>query len=821
MIFGYRKGGFLMKLKKKDTTQQSKSQKSGTKTAQETLLYDRIYKNGIMEIEPHWYSKSYKLHDINFSTISDEEQEAVFFAFSDAINALDAGVNMQVTFNNRNIDMEQFKKDVLLPHRGDNIDELRDEYNQMLLENIEEGQNAIKTEKYITISTYADDIDTAKALFGRIDTDVARNFKRITKEDTPPLKVEERLEVLYDIYHVDSPEDKLNRTTKVNGKDVKSFDLAEIKKRGLTTKDVIAPVSFNFKHKDYFQVGDKYGRAMFLQELPVSLSTNFIEELTNLPYNMVTSIMFEPQPQDKAMKMIKNQIVNINSNVIEAQKKASKSGYSADLISPTLRDSSQEAEDLLSDMTTRNQKMFFVTLSLMVFADTLDQLNKYSDTISTIGNKYLCQIKILNYQQEAGMNSSLPLGHCKIHAQKMLTTESASIFLPFSTMDYAQRGGMFYGKNAVSRNMILFNRLSSKNQNAVFLGTPGSGKSFFAKREIVNAYLSHDCDVFILDPEREYTALAKAFNGEIVRLAPGGQVHINPFDMDIDFAKDDKGENDDPVTLKTDFILGLCETMVSSRFGLSPIQHSIIDRCVRALYQPYLEYLNQNGLKSDIEHAPDMRMLYDILLQQPEAEAKSLALEIEMYAKGSLNTFAFKTNVETNNRFVVYDIKDIGTGMKALGLQVCLNDVWNRIITNFRKGRRTWLYIDEFYLLTQQESSAKFLQQIWKRARKWGGVPTGITQNVEDLLISPAARGIINNCDFVAMLNQSPLDRQELSKMLNISEANQEYITNADPGQGLLYTGKTIIPFIDRFPTNTKLYKIMSTNPNDDIDMTR
>ena len=798
--------------KKNDTTKQPKQQKRGVKTAQDTLAYERVYKNGIFEIEPHWYSKSYRLQDVNFTNCSDEDQESIYFNFFDFLNSFDCGVNVTITWNSRSVDKNQFKKEILMSYKNDNLDSLREENNKILLRNIENGQNALHTEKYITVSLYADDIQIAKSAFSRIDGEVSKNIKKITKEETPPMSAEERLGVLYDILHMDTPEEHLNRTAMIDGETVHSFDLASIHRQGLSSKDVIAPDDFNFRHRDYFKMGETYARALFLHELPVSLSTNFIEEITNLPFNMVTSVFYEPQQQDKVIKMIRNQIVNVNSNVIDAQKKATKNGYSESLISPTLRAASEEAENLLEDMTTRNQKMFFATMSFLVFGNSLEQLDRYTDTIKTTGNKYLCKIKTLTYEQEAGLNSALPLGQCKIRAQKMMPTESASVLLPFSTVDYTQKNGLFYGNNAINHNMIIFNRLLCKNQNGVILGTPGSGKSFATKQEMISSYLTQDCDVFIIDPEREYPALANALNGEVVRIAPGGATHINPFDMDIEFA-----DEDDPVTLKVDFIMGLCETMVSSKFGLSPIQHSIIDRCVRTLYKPYVEEIYRTGKQEDTSLVPDMRDLFDLLMQQPEPEAQSLALSIEMYARGSLNTFSFKTNVKTNSRFTVYDIKDIGSGMKELGLQVCLNDIWNRIIANHRKGRRTYLYIDEFHLLLQQESSSLFLQSIWKRARKWGGVLTAITQNVEDLLLSPAARSIINNSDFKMLLNQSPLDKMTLAEMLNISEANQEYITNADPGQGLIFTGKTVIPFVNQYPTDTELYRIMSTKLEDKI----
>ena len=472
-----------------------------------------------------------------------------------------------------------------------------------------------------------------------------------------------------------------------------------------------------------------------------------------------------------------------------------------------------EADKTLSDMTSRNQKMFYVTFVLTHFADDIEMLKEQLTQILTVSQKHMVRLAKLNMQQEVGFNASLPLGVNKLETKRLLTTETASLFIPFSAQELSQNGGIYYGLNAVSHNLILFDRTKSQNANGIILGTPGSGKSFSAKREIISVLLNTNDDVYIVDPEREYAPLAELFGGEVVRIAAGSKVYLNPMDMDLNYANDD-----DPVTLKADFICSLCETILGGKYGLSQSQNSIIDRCVRQIYQPYLNWLNQHPEKGscDLKHMPTLRLLYDVLLRQPEPEAKQIALALERYATGSLDTFAHTTNVDVKKRFVVYDIKDVGSGMKEMGLQICLNDIWNRTISNKQKyNKRTWFYIDEFYLLTQTDSSAKFLQEIFKRTRKWGGVPTGITQNVEDMLVSKEARSIIANCQFVMMLNQAPTDKQELAKMFNISPAQLSYITNADTGQGLIYTGKSIVPFIDKYPTNTKTYAAMTTKLDD------
>lgn len=793
-------------------SQTKKSSKSTVpKTAQKTIPYKAAYDNGIIETEANVYSKSYYIEDVNFKIASQNDQDDIFLKFGDLLNMFSHDVKAEISVFNRSVIQEKFQQEVLMDDRHDGLDEYRHESNKILLEKMSEGKNNITKERYLTVTIEAKDYDEAVNTFARLDAEVASAIKRINSTETSPMTLTERLSVLYDLYNPNSSEPLIQCKT-IKGKEVSSFSLDELKKQGLTTKDAIAPSAIRFNN-DHFILGESYGQALYLQALPSFLSTDFMCELNDLAFNMLTTVHFDSLRQDKSMALIKRQIVNINSNVIDAQKKASKSGYSADLISPDLLKAKDEADKILGDMTSRNQKMFYVTFVITHFADSLEDLKSQFEQIQTIGQKYMVRLAKLSMQQEVGFNASLPLGMNKLAVKRLLTTETASLFIPFAAQELSQNGGIYYGLNAVSRNLILFDRTKSKNSNGIILGTPGSGKSFSAKREIISVLLNTDSDVYIIDPEREYAPLAEMFDGEIVRIAAGSKVHLNPMDMDLNYANDD-----DPVTLKADFICSLCETILGGRYGLSQSQNSIIDRCVRQIYQPYLNYMNQHPEKGtcDQTKSPTLRMLYELLLQQPEPESKQIALALERYTTGSLDTFAHRTNVNIKKRFVIYDIKDIGSGMKEMGLQICLNDIWNRTISNKQKyNRRTWFYIDEFYLLTQTDSSAKFLQEIFKRTRKWGGVPTGITQNVEDMLVSKEARSIIANCEFVMMLNQAPTDKQELAKMFNISPAQLSYITNADTGQGLIYTGKSIVPFIDKYPTNTKTYAAMSTKIDD------
>lgn len=794
----------------KNDKKSPKAKKQVANTAQKTIPFIDHRDNGIIQTNPQCFTKCYKLDDVNFKIASQEDQDYIFLKFGDMLNMFGNDIKSEITIYNKSISQEEFNETVLMKYRGDGLDEYREEQNTMLLQKITEGKNNIKKEKYLTVSVEAKDYEAAQNIFSRLDAEISNALKQISGGDTAPMTLAERMSILYSIYNP-AATNPLCMEAEINGHKVETFNTAELARQGVSSKDLIAPADIVF-NGDHFMLDDQYGQTMYLHNLPSFLSTDFIGELNDLACNMLTSVHFESMRQDKAMKLIRNQITNIDSNVVDAQKRATRSGYSADLISPSLMQAKNEADKLLGDMTSRNQKLFYVTLVVTHFASSKEQLDKQSEQLATIAQKYLVTLKKLTSQQELGFATSLPLCNNKIFIKRLLTTESASLFIPYSAQELSHQGGFYYGLNAVSHNLLLFDRTKSKNSNGFILGTPGSGKSFSAKREILSALLNTNADVYVIDPEGEYAPLAATLGGEIIKIAPGTKIYINPLDMDLDYADDG-----DPVTLKADFICSLCETILGGRYGLSVTQHSIIDRCVRKVYGPYIEQMKMHPEYGTCNQKimPTLKDLYNTILSQQESEARTIALALERFVTGSLDTFAHITNVNTHSRFIVYDIKDIGNGLKELGLQVCLNDVWNKTISNRKKGKRTWFYIDEFYLLTQTETSASFLQQIFKRARKWGGVPTGITQNVEDLLISPQARSMLSNSDFIMMLNQAPNDKQDLAKMFNISAAQLSYITNADAGQGLLYTGKSIVPFIDRYPTDTKSFAAMTSRMDD------
>jgi len=802
------------------------------KTVQDSIPYKAVYTNGIIEVENGIFSKAYFIEDVNFSIASDEEQESIFNKYVDLLNSFDSEVHLQLCIYNRNIDKKEINNKILLKSQNDNLNDYREEYNTMLLDKLKEGKNNITKEKYIIITIKATDLDTAFAKFSKLDSELSASIKRINGVETLPCTSIERLEMLADIYSETAENaefyqkvtlsqcddlKEINKSQKPKNV-IESFSFEKMFKNGLTTKDLIGPSMMKFSG-NYIQIGEKFAKVLFIDTLPSFINSNVLSDITELESNMLMSIHFNKLRTDKASKLLKNQMVNINSNVVDAQKKAVKGGYSPELISPELLKAQKEASELLDDLTTRNQSLILTTFVIALIGESLEAVDKAMEQLKTIMGKHMCQVRVLSLQQEAGFNSVLPLGRCDVYVDRLLTTDSAAIFIPFSTQELTQKNGMYYGLNAVSKNLILFNRKNSKNYNGVILGTPGSGKSFTAKREMVNVILNTNDDIYIVDPEREYLPLAKLLGGEVIKIAAGGKSYLNPMDMDINYGNDDDTKTD-PIAMKCDFIGGLCETMSGDKRALSANQKSIVDRCVRILYQEYMQHMAEvqktnPEITCDMAYSPTLKDFYELLLTQPEYESQSLALSLERFCIGSLDTFAHHTNVKKGNRFVVFDIKDIGEGMKELGLQVCLNTIWNQIIENKKYGKYTWFYLDEFYLLTQTHSSAVYLQQVYKRARKWWGIPTGITQNVGDLLESSEACAILNNCDFILMLNQSPIDKQKLAAMLNISPTQLSYITNSDPGQGLIYTGKSIVPFVDKFPVNTELYKVMTTKPDE------
>jgi type IV secretory pathway VirB4 component len=776
----------------------------------ESIPYDQVYENGLIEVRTGVFSKSYQIEDVNFKTANQDKQYTIAQQYGEFLGSFDTGVSVEVTLYNRTVSIEQFQSEVLLDMKSDNLNAYRSEYNEMLLEKMTGAKNNLQVSKIITVTTPATDIVDAIEIFAQIDRIVSERMSHMTQHDAPPLSTIERLEILNSIYNQDS-NIPLYRKQSVQGETAESFSLENCANQGITTKDVIAPSELVF-NPNYIVVGDLIARTYYISNYPTWIKGTLLTDFASISTNALTSAYFNPIPQDEAIKLVKRQRTNIASSLVEIQKKASGKSIDPSLISPELTEAKKETNELMDDMTKDNSRLFVANIVITLFATDQDALNTFEGQLKMIASKNLVTVKKLSNQQENGFNSALPIGNNKLEIQRLMTTSTVSAVIPFDVKEVRMQGGMYYGQNALSKNMILYDRTTDINPNGCILGMPGAGKSFSAKREMINVLLNTDDEVYVIDPEREYALMAKALGGSVIKLENGSSFFLNPFDMNIENAD----EGGDPVKVKTDFIETICEIAIGGRYGLSPIEKSIIDRCVIKVYERYILHLKKTGLDIDTKHAPTMVEFYDELCMQPQPEAQNIALSLERFVKGASDIFAHKTTVEINNRFTVYDIKEIGSGLKELGLQICLDNIWNKMISNRAKGKRTWFYIDEFYLMMQKPTSAAYIAQIWKRARKWNGVPTAITQNVEDMLKSEEARTIINNSSFIVLLGQSPINKRQLSDLLDISPEEQKYISTAKPGMGLLRIKDSIIPMDDTFPKNS-LYKIMTTKPADDI----
>ena len=779
------------------------------KTISDSIPYQRVFPDGIFLNKDGEYSKSYRIPDINFKTCDDEKQYRIGSMWASFLGCFDPDVVVQVTCYNKTIDILKFQEDIMIDMRGD-LDQYRVEYNNMLLEKMTGAKNNLSTEKYLNISCKADSYEKAVERFAGIDHSVTENFTMFAKMDAPPLDAVERLEVLNSIYNQDSATALYQKKT-IMGKEVESFSLENCASQGITTKDVIAPEGLEFTN-NLIRVGNSVARTYYISNYPTWIKGTLLTDLYSIPTNMLVTANFHAIPQGESISMLKRQRTNISSNLVETQKKAARNFIDASLISPELQNDKEEASELMNDITKDNMRLFTANIVITIFATSEEQLKELEVQLKSKASNNLLTIKALNMQQEQGFNTSLPLASEYIDCQRLMTSNTVASIVPFDTKEVRQKKGMYYGLNASSRNMILYDRTTDINPCGCILGMPGSGKSFSAKREMVNILLNTDDEVYVIDPEGiDYSPMAEALGGSVIKMAAGSNIHLNPFDLNLENADD----NGDPVKVKVDFIQTICEIAIGGRYGLSPREKSVIDRCAQSIYIDYMQYLKDHKKTIDTKHSPTMLDFYNELIMQPQAEAQNIALSLEQYVKGSLDIFSHHTNVEIDNRFTVYNIRDIGSGLKELGLQICLDHIWNKMISNFAKGKRTWFYIDEFYLMMQKPTSAAYISQIWKRARKWNGVPTAITQNVEDMLKSEEARTIINNSSFIMLLQQSPMNKAQLSALLNISLEEQKYISSGKAGMGLIRIKEDIIPMDDKFPKNTMLYKIMTTKPSE------
>ena len=757
------------------------------RTAQQSIPFQRMFPDGICRVTERYYTKTIQFQDINYQLAQQEDKTAIFEEWCSFLNFFDSSIHFELSFMNMSTDADAFEKSIRIPFQDDGFDDVRAEYGMMLRQQLQKGNNGLTKTKYLTFGIEADTMKQAKPRLDHIEVDLMNNFHRLGVS-ARLLNGKERLQLMHSMFHMGDQE-KFR------------FDWKDLPKSGLSVKDYIAPTSFAFPGSRTFRMGKLYGAMSYLQITASDISDQLLKDFLDMDSSEIVTMHIQSVDQNKAIKQIKHTITELDRSKIEEQKKAVRAGYDMDIIPSDLATYGSDAKSLLRELQSQNERMFLLTFLILNTGSTKQELETNVFQANSIAQKHNCNLRRLDYQQEQGLMSSLPLAYNQIEIQRGMTTSSTAIFVPFTTQELFQDGkeALYYGLNALSNNLIMVDRKKLKNPNGLILGTPGSGKSFSAKREITNAFLTTSDDIIVCDPESEYAALVTRLKGQVIKISPSSAQYINPMDINSNYS-----EEDNPIALKSDFILSLCELVVGGKEGLQPVEKTVIDRCVHQIYQTFFE----NPVP---ERMPILEDLYNALLQQEEKEARHVATALEIYVKGSLNLFNHRTNVDVNNRFVCYDIRELGKQMKKIGMLIVQDQVWGRVTANRSTGKCTRYYIDEFHLLLKEEQTAAYSIEIWKRFRKWGGCPTGITQNVKDLLTSREVENVFENSDFIIMLNQAAGDRQILANALNISAHQLSYVTHSGEGEGLLFYGNVILPFVDHFPTNLELYRIMTT----------
>jgi hypothetical protein len=763
--------------------------KAAPSTAQQSIPYREMYRDGICRANEKLFTKTVIFGDINYQLAQNEDKTQIFEGWCDFLNYFDSTISVQLSFVNQYGNKNDFEASIDIPERDDDYNSIRLEYADMLKNQLAKGNNGLVKKKYITFGIEAASLREARPKLERVEADIIGNFKALGVA-AHPLNGAERLEAMHGVFHPD-------------GKDRLKFSWKRLAETGMSSKDLIAPTSFDFRSGKMFRMGTAYGAASHLQIIAPELSDKLLTDFLDMNNALAVNLHIRSIDQAEAIKTIKRKITELDAMKINEQKKAVRSGYDMDVIPTDIATYGEEAKNMLKELQSRNERMFLATVIVMNTADTKRKLENHIFAAAGVAQKYNCALKRLDFQQEQGLMSSLPIGVNQIEVQRGLTTSSTAIFVPFTTCELFMGGqALYYGLNALSNNLIMADRKQLKNPNALILGTPGSGKSFTAKREIINVFLITDDDIIIADPEAEYFPVVSRLGGQVVKLSPTSTQYINPMDINVDY------DDEDPLTLKSDFILSLCELIVGGKEGLKPAEKTIIDRCVRLVYRKFLS-------DPKPENMPVLEDLYNLLRKQAESEAQHIATALEIYVTGSLNVFNHRTNINAQNRLICFDIKELGKSLKKIGMLILQDAVWNRVTANRAARKTTWFYMDEMHLLLKEEQTAAYTVEIWKRFRKWGGIPTGITQNVKDFLLSREVENIFENSDFVLMLNQAGGDRQILAKQLGISPHQLSYVTHSGPGEGLIFYGSVIIPFIDRYPRETESYRIMTTRPEE------
>ena len=762
------------------------------RSVQQSIPIKRIYKDGIFRVSGR-FSKTWRFFDINYAVASPEKQLELFLSYCGVLNSLPIDAGIKLTLVNRQLNRQEFSRNLLMAYRQDSRDYMRREYNGILLDKAS-GSNNLVQEKYITVSVAKRSIEEARTFFARVGTDLTAGLGRMDS-GIREITLNERLRLFHDFFRVGQETDF-------------AFDLQTAQRRGHDFRDAIAPETLQFFH-DHYAVGERVGRTLFLREYASFIKDTIITELMDYPRNMMLSIDIVPVATDEAVSEMHRRIMAVESDITRWQQRQNHHNNFSANIPYDLEQMRKETREFLDDLTARDQRMMFAVVTLVHLADSKEELDSDTDALQSIARKHLCQLSTLSWQQADGLATVLPLGLRRIDALRTLTTEALAVLMPFKAQEVRDRGGVYYGQNVISKNLIIANRKELLNGNGFVLGVSGSGKSFMAKQEMVGVTLADNGrngerlpdDIIVIDPEAEYRPLIEGLGGEVISISATSPNHINAMDMEQGY-----GDGENPIVLKSEFLLSLCEQLVGSG-KLSAKEKSIIDRCTAQCYREYI----RGGYQGSV---PTLQDFYAELLRQPEAEARDVALAIELFTEGSLNTFAKPTNVDTSSRILCYDIRDLGKQLQPVGMLVVLDSVFNRIIRNRKLGKSTWVYIDEIYLLFQHEYSANFLFTLWKRVRKYGACCTGLTQNVDDLLQSHTARTMLANSEFLVMLNQAATDRAELANLLNISDNQLSYITNVDSGRGLIKCGSAIVPFMNSFPKN-RLYQLMTTRPSE------
>ncbi|MDD3417684.1 MAG: DUF87 domain-containing protein [Lachnospiraceae bacterium] len=753
------------------------------KSIQETIEIMAVAENGIFEVSKNRYSKCYRFQDINYTTTNEDEQIDIFERYCKFLNSLDC--NFKITINNKNKNMVDVRERVLLQHSNDGYDNFRKIYNDIIENKIIEGRQGIEQERYLTLTIERKNFEEAKAQFATLEATVHKAFNELGA-DIVPLNGNERLKILHDFYHL-GEENQWD------------FDIREAKKVGADFRNDLCNGMVKY-FPDSFEDEKKFCKALFIKKYPSSLSDRFLNEITSLPVHSITSIDVVPVPKDLTTKTLQKKYLGIESDIIKQQRVRNKNNDFSSEISYAKRTEKKEIETIMDDVRENDQCLYFVAVTIILMADSKKELESISETVETIGKRNSCTIDVHYLKQREALNTALPIGVRQVETMRTLLTQSLAVLMPFNVQELNDSSGIYYGINQVSKNINVGNRKKLINGNGFVFGVPGSGKSFFCKMAMGSVFLSSDDDIIVIDPMNEYFDVAQTYGGTVVNMSTYTDNYVNPLDMDV--WNLDQNDTKGWVREKGEFMLGLCEQCMGD--SLNSRQKSIIDRCVRKMYLDIA--------RSREKYIPVMSDFYKLLMEQPEVEAKDIALSLELFVNGSLNIFNHQSNVDSDNRFTVYGIRDLGAELSPITMLVMMESIQQRIVENGKKGKATWLYIDEFHVLLNSEYSAKYLQQLWKKVRKQGGLCTGITQNVVDLLQNYTATTMLANSEFVVLLKQANTDSSRMAEVIGVSEAQLRFVTNSSSGMGLIKFGSAVIPFDNQISKETDLYKLYNTN---------